>query len=108
MAAVTGQEVADFLGRGDDLTVVALAEGHASAVTMMAKAYTRGRGFTDDEPNAEIEAVIVCATARLTTNPGQLPVDNSIGPFIHSIRGGFTGWTLAEQAVLNRYRARAM
>lgn len=31
----------------------------------MAKAYTRGRGFTGNEPNDEIAAVITTASARL-------------------------------------------
>ena len=29
------------------------------------------------------------------------------GPFSHSLRGAFQGWSLAELAVLNRYRKRA-
>jgi hypothetical protein len=37
-----------------------------------------------------------------------LSVDLAAGPYTQSLRGGFTGWTLAELAVLNRYRKRAM
>jgi hypothetical protein len=33
-------------------------------VTMMARSYTRGRGFTADEPCDEIAAVIATASAR--------------------------------------------
>jgi len=46
---------------------------------------------------------IVTATARLLANPEQLAHD--VGAV--SFRGGFTGWSLAETFVLNRYRRRA-
>jgi hypothetical protein len=88
-----------------------LAGGTAAIVpliTMMARAYTRGHGFDDDEPNDEIGAVIVTAAARLAANPQQLSRTNTTGPFSENVVGGFSGWTLAEQFVLNRYRKRAM
>lgn len=92
--------------------VDALLAGEIAAivpiVTTMAKAYTRGRGFDSNQPNAEIAAVITTASARLATNPGQLSHTDTAGPFGHTVNGGFSGWTLAEQFVLNRYRARAM
>lgn len=103
MVAVTGQRVADFLGGGDDSSLVTLAGNHADVVTQLAKAYTRDQGFTDGAPNDEIAAVITAATARLVANPEQLPSD--FGTV--SIRGGFSGFTLTEQIVLNRYRKRA-
>lgn len=103
MAAVTGQQVADFLGGGDDTGLVALAGNHAAIVTALARGYTRGEGFTDGDPNDEIAAVIVTATARLVANPQQLTTD--IGGT--SVRGGFIGFNLAELFVLNRYRKRA-
>jgi hypothetical protein len=74
----------------------------------MARAYTRGHGFDDGEPNEELAAVITTATARFIGNPTQLSRADTIGPFTTDIRGGFTGWTLAELFVLNRYRKRAM
>jgi hypothetical protein len=65
----------------------------------MVRAYVRGtgEGWT---PNDELEAVVVTATARLITNPGQIPVDQATGPCTQSLRGSFTGWTLAELFVL--------
>ena len=99
-----GQRVADFLGQGDDAGIVALAGEIVPVVTELARAYTRDRGFTAGEPNANIAAVIVTASARLTANPEQLSTD--IGS--ESIRGGFNGWTLAERAALDRYRVKAM
>ncbi|TXI61975.1 hypothetical protein [Mycolicibacterium mageritense] len=101
--AVTGQQVADFLGQGTDTTLVALAGQHATIITAMARSYTRDQGFTGSEPADDIAAVITTATARLVANPEQIPTD--IGSV--SLRGGFTGWTLAELFVLNRYRKRA-
>ena len=77
-------------------------------VTVMAKAYTRGQGFAGDEPNDEIAAVIITASARLAANGEQLrrkrvdDVDNE-----YTLASSFC-WTLAEQFVLNRYRVRAM
>lgn len=102
--AVTGQQVADFLGCGDDEKLVALAAQHAEIVTALARSYTRGRGFLFDEEAAEdIEAAIITATARLVANPEQLSSDfGSV-----ALRGGWQGWNLAEQIVLNRYRVRA-
>lgn len=103
------QDIADFLGRGDDPTVVALAGEALPIITAMARAYTRGNGFdTAGEPNDEVSAVIVTATARLMANPGQLAKDESAGPYSVSVRGGFNGWLLTETFVLNRYRKRAL
>ena len=54
---VTGQDVADFLGQGDDTALVALAERHVAVIAAMAQAYTRGRGFfTDGEPAEDVAA----------------------------------------------------
>ncbi len=100
---VTGQQVADFLGQGGNQGLAALAGEHAGIVTAMARAYTRDRGFHGVEPAEDVAAVITTATARLVSNPGQLK--GAAGPF--QINGGFTGWSLAELFVLNRYRKRA-
>lgn len=104
MAAVTGQQVADFLGLGEsDSEVIAQAQDHAAIITALARSYTRGRGFAGADPAEDIAAVIVTATARLLANPEQIASDfGSV-----SMRGGWNGWNLAEQIVLNRYRVRA-
>jgi hypothetical protein len=78
-------------------------------VTAMAKSYTRGRGFDElGDPNEEVAAVIITATARLTANGRQLGVRDKVDNVEREYRTGFNGWTLAEHAVLNRYRVRAM
>lgn len=96
----------------DDVTALldstTAAEKAVPVLTSMAKAYTRGRGFAGDVPNAEIAAVITTAAARFASNPSQLSRAQTIGPFVEDVRAGFQGWTLAEQIVLNRYRVRAM
>jgi hypothetical protein len=103
MATVTGSDVAAFLGRASDTTLAALAGESVTSITAMVRAYTRGEGFTDAEPNDELAAVITTASARLCANPEQAITD--VGSV--SIRNAFNGWTLAETFVLNRYRKRA-
>lgn len=105
MAAVFGEDVAAFLGQGDDPELVALAEQHLRIVAAMARAYTRGAGFEafTGDPAEDIAAVITTATARLLANPEQ--IGRGIGQV--QLRGGFTGWSLAELFVLNAYRKRA-
>lgn len=102
---VTGQDVAAFLGQGDNPELVALAEEHALIVTAMARAYNRDRGFDPltGDPEDDVAAVITTATARLVANPEQL----RYGVGAVQFNEGFKGWSLAELAVLNRYRKRA-
>lgn len=93
--------------------VPALADGDVDVVvpliTTLAKSYTRGQGFTGNVPtNADIEAVIVTASARLAANGSQLRQGTTAGIYTQDLRSSFEGWTLAELAVLNRYRKRAM
>ena len=98
---VTGQDVADFLGQGDELSVVALAGQSVTIITALARSYTRGGGFTANSPHEDVAAVITTATARLVANPEQLRV--TVGGVQTD---GFQGWTLPELFVLNRYRRR--
>lgn len=104
MATVQGWQVADFLGQGGSEEVTNLAGQHVPVITAMARAYTRGAGFVDGEPNEEVRAVIITATARLMAHPTQL--EQRVGETY--TRQGFSGWTLAETFVLNAYRRRAM
>ncbi|HEY0888678.1 MAG TPA: hypothetical protein VGE38_03585 [Nocardioides sp.] len=100
-------DVAAFLGRGDDSTVVALAGEHLPVVVEMVRAYVRGRGFDElGEPGDDLAAVIVSSCARLVSNPEHATYQQ-LGTF--SIRQGiFNGWTLPELAILHRYRKRAL
>ena len=79
------------------------ADDYRAIITAMAKSYTRDRGFYGGVPFDDVAAVIATATARLAANPGQIA--QTTGPF--TVTGGFSGWSLAETFVLNRYRKRA-
>jgi hypothetical protein len=90
------------LAQGDVATATAI-------ITVMAKSYTRGHGFdAGGWPNAEIGAVITTAAARLAANGSQQNGMEMAGVFQRDLRSAFRSWTLAESAVLNRYRKRAM
>lgn len=103
---LTAQDVADFLGRGDDTSLVALAGEHLPLVTEMAYTHTRGVGFDEpDEPNRAIAAVIVSATARLTNNP-ELLQSEQIGDYSARYTT-FQGWSILERAVLDAHRRKA-
>lgn len=90
-------------GPPDDAALVAAVD----VITGLARAYTRSRGFDDNGPNEDISTVIVTASARLVSNPAQFTREWDAGRGSRAYRGGFTGWSLAEQAALNRYRVRA-
>ncbi len=94
---VSGADVAALSAQPADRAV--------SLVLEMARGYTRGRGFdpASGMPGADVAAVIVTAAARLAANVGQTPA--TAGGLTLGV--GWSGWTLAEQMVLNRYRARA-
>ncbi len=101
MPEPTPAAVATSLQSGDVATVVPI-------VTVMARAYTRGRGFDEGEPNEEIAAVIATASARLAANGTGLQskrIDDV--EYRYSLASSFS-WTLAELAVLGRYRVTAM
>jgi hypothetical protein len=40
-------------------------------------------------------------------HPRQLAIDETVGPDSASFHGGFTGWSVLETIVLNRYRVTA-
>lgn len=102
---ILAQDIADFLGRGDDTELIALAEQHLPIVTAFVRAYVRGKGFDPVEgPNADLEAVIKTATSRLVVNPQQakrIQIDDFSQTFTT-----LDGFTLPELAILNLYRRR--
>lgn len=106
MSAPTAADLVKFLGHDTaDTALVAQASAALTTVGAMVDAYCRGKHRnTSGEPRTGVNEVILTAAARLLTNPEQLPMD--IGDV--SIRGGFTGFTLVELAVLNRYRKRSL
>jgi hypothetical protein len=102
LGALLGQDFSDG-GEGTDQAVAVL-----TIVSAMASSYTRGRGFTAGVPNDEIKAVILTASARLISNTTGLLYDEGEGPSQLSYRSAFSGWTVAELFVLNRYRVTAL
>ncbi|WP_233465597.1 hypothetical protein [Mycobacterium intracellulare] len=76
-------------------------------ITAMASSYTRGQGFTAGVPNDEIRATILTASARLISNTTGLTFSEVEGPSQIEYTSAFSGWTVGELFVLNRYRRRA-
>src|SRR5690625_356895 len=91
----------------DDEAMDIVLEG-TNTVIMFAYAYCRGNGFTmtragdivTDKP--DITAAIVAGATRYVANPTGLEYRAGT----ETVSGAFSGWTLAEQAVLNNYRKR--
>lgn len=73
------------------------------------QAYTRGRGrLPDGEWRDGVGEVVMSVAARLAANPNIISWRNQAGNFSQHRGEGFTGFTLAEQFVLNRYRKQSM
>ncbi|MBF6328504.1 hypothetical protein IU452_08220 [Nocardia transvalensis] len=113
---VEGADIAAFLGKSGDAAFVTLCGKHLTVVAALARAYTRNRGFAAVQPTPplggidvadDLAAVLITATARTAANPEQLQHTDTVGPFTRQFSSAFTGWSLAETYVLNRYRKRA-
>lgn len=103
MAAVEPDDLKDYIGADINYD---RAEFLIGIVTALAASYTRDQGFVDGEPQPDLRAVILSATARLLRDRGVAA--ESMGPFSKQYRAGFEqGWSVGELAVLNRYRVRA-
>lgn len=105
--APSSAELLKHLGWSSSPRNVDLATAHIGNVTELIWSYTRGRGFTDDAPRqvaTDLRAVIVSASARSVSNPSN--AFKVVAGTVESTPGRFEGFTLAEQAVLNRYRVR--
>ncbi|MBS45610.1 MAG: hypothetical protein CMH83_21050 [Nocardioides sp.] len=82
---------------------------HLNMVTAMVRSYTREVPFTAEGdtgatvPNV-VATVIISATARSVSNPAHSK-RTEVGSFSEA-PAAFTGFTLAEQTVLNSYRRR--
>ena len=102
MTAPTSTDLGALLGR-----TVSSEQGEAvlQVVTAMASAHTRGVGFADGEPNPEIRAVILAASARMISNPAGIRAE-TVGPESVSY-STFVGFTVGELVVLDRYRVKA-
>lgn len=106
-ALVTANEVQGFMSDmpPDEATAAAAAD----TATALIEGYTRGNHIDPEgEPRPGIHAVALTIASRLAANPGQVNYRVQAGAFNKSVGNGFNGFTLAETAVLNRYRKRAI
>lgn len=108
MAAPTGTDLARLLDVEVDVPWLERAGAVISIVEAMAKAHTRGNGWTDSGPVEEIRSVILTASARLLSNSSGLLRDEAAGPESVSYRSAFTGWTAVERICLDRHRVKAL
>lgn len=60
------------------------------------------------EWRAGIGAIVLAVAARVLANPSGVQYRDQAGPFSVSRQSSFTGFTLAELAVLGRYRRTAV
>lgn len=85
-----------------------MSSDQAAAVIGVVKAtvsaHTRGVGFTEGEPNTELSAVILSASARLLANTSGA-VREQMGAL--EVQHGVFGFTLPALGILNLYRERA-
>lgn len=103
LADALAPRVAAYVGRAMDPETTAAAAGYVPVVAEYVRGYTRGRGFkANGQPVGPIMAVIVSAAARLVANPEQVTY-YSTGDYTER-PATLSGWTLAELAVLRRYR----
>lgn len=103
-------DVVTFMGREGDTWLAGLAAQHVPIMAELVNAYVRGRGpirtglgLGEFNFPPDLRAVVITASARLLTNPAQLESESSDG---YAARGSFSSFSLAEQAVLHRYRRR--
>lgn len=75
----------------------------------MVDGYCRGRArMSDGDWRPGAGEVVLSVAARILANPSGIQYRDQAGPFSISRQSGFTGFTLAEQYVLNRYRKAAI
>lgn len=104
---MTPEELVKFTGaQGPDVvsqaaTALMMAEG-------LVDAYCRGRHKRHGLPRPGVEEVIISVAARILANPEQISVREEVGPYNYYRGPGFSGFTLVELSVLNRYRKRAI
>lgn len=95
-------EVDNLLGQDLPSTQVHAA---LQVVAAMAKSYCRQDW---NELPDDVAAVVKTATLRLLTHPRQLRMSETMAMMSADHREGFTGWSIGELFVLNRYRVRAV
>lgn len=104
--AVTNTDLVKWLGQDTtDTALMAQATQAITTASAMIDAYCRGAHLKADGVTTRpgVDAVILMASARMLANPEGLKYATGVVSFGE----GFNSWTLAERAVLDRYRKRA-
>ncbi|PWD42225.1 hypothetical protein ACN93_15135 [Gordonia paraffinivorans] len=103
--AVTNTDLVKWLGADPaDTDLMAQAAQAVTMASAMTEAYCRGAHLkADGTTRPGVDAVILMASARMLANPEGLKYATGVVSFSDA----FNGFTLAELAVLNRYRRRA-
>lgn len=93
----------------DEALTVDQAQLALDAATGLVEGYTRGnhRHPVTGDYRPGINTVVLTVAARIAANPGQVQMRDQAGSFSRHRGQGFNGFTLAELAILNRYRKRA-
>lgn len=104
---MTPEELVKFTGTQGP-NVDAQAATALTTAQALVGAYCRGREKRGDVYRPGVEEVIMMVAARILANPEQISVREQVGPYQMYKAAGFSGFTLVELAVLNRYRKRAI
>jgi len=102
---VTNTDLVKWLGQPTtDTDLMAQATQAVTLASAMIDAYCRGAHLTASNANRPgVDAVVLMAAARMLANPEGLRYSTGVVTY----NDAFQGFTLAELAVLNRYRKRA-
>ena len=109
---ITAEDLWNFappVPSGDTAADKAKAETALAAAEGLVSGYTRGRHRNSAGAfRPGVEQVVLMVGARILANPGQVSYREQSGSVSVSRGAGFSGFTLGERAVLDRYRKRAM
>lgn len=101
---LTPKELLEYAGLTGRATE-AQATAAINEATAYVDAYTRGRHLdADGAPRGGIQWVVQSVAARILINPARVSTKEQVGAFSFYVSEGFSGFNLAELAVLNRYR----
>lgn len=107
---ITAEELLKFAPPVDDDETY--AESAATAIQLahgLIGAYCRGRHLNRaGNYRPGVREVALTVAARILSNPGQVSTQVQVGAVNIRKGAGFSGFTIVELAVLNRYRKRAI
>lgn len=104
---MTPEELVTFTG-ADGPDVLAQAAAALDMAEGLIAAYCRGRHRRYGHYRQGVESVVTAVAARILANPEQVQAREQVGPYEYYRGQGFSGFTLVELAVLNRYRKRGL